>query len=148
MASTSPIVDLAAINDLQARMAALEAALGNYNAASAVLAAVAETGATGSSTSGAYNPITDVLKSGTSENFAVKTLLNNSTTGLATLSFGYTFTNPPIVIATAIGSDGVSPRSYAVTIGAVTTTNFQVRVTNINSKNQTTARVTWIAIGQ
>lgn len=153
MANTSPIIDLVGINDLQARVAALESALGYYNAANAVLSAQAQVdqttgGSTGGTSGGTYSPATHDMASGVSGDFS---LTNTSPAGFATgtqtISFGTTFTTIPHVVATPQGINADSyPLYLSTTIGNITTTEFQVRVTNLASNYPVTIRVNFIAL--
>lgn len=146
-----PIVDLAGINDLQSRLAALETALGQYNAVSAVAAATSASAGTGSST-GTVNVITDTIKAGQTTSFNLSNTIGTYKTGTVTVQFGHTFATPPQVYATpkSISSGGTpasGPNALFLTIGNVTTTDFQVRVTNLFNAN-VAASVYWLARGQ
>lgn len=158
MAGTNPIIDLATINDMQTRLAAIEAALGKYNASTAVTAAAA-TGAAASAgavppasadanvTPGAnvYQPTQDIIQSGWFE-LTLNKVQGNFGTGTFTRNFPTVFASPPVVVATAYGVDSSGyARALSVTLGTITGTQFKGRVTNIFGSALFPVRVYWVA---
>lgn len=151
MAGTNPIIDLATINDLQTRLAAIEAALGKYNSANAV------TAATGIGTAAAvpsggkdYIPTTGRIESGKFiVSGAFKNTRNGVATGTASVIFSKPFSSTPIVVASPLSTDpsnGNLPTEIAISIGNVTNLGFQVRITRIGSATQFNANILYIAV--
>lgn len=158
MAGTNPIIDLATINDMQTRLAAIEAALGKYNSSTAVTAA-AETGAaaatgglppasSGSNTgsgSSQYVPTQDIILSGV-QSFNLRNTINGLATGTATVYFSTAFPSAPVVVATAGGVDSRGlPLLLSASIGNIDNTKFQVRVTNLSGASIETVNIYYIA---
>lgn len=152
MAGTNPIIDLATINDLQTRLAAIESALGKYNAANAVTAASQVPPSTSPSPGSGtpFVPTQDTILSG-SFSFNLNKVVNGNATGTVTKTFSSPspFSSAPIVVATAQGNDASgNPLSLAVTVGDILPTGFRVRVTNISNSTLETVNVNFIAISR
>lgn len=68
-----------------------------------------------------------------------------STNGEITIPFGYTFSTPPVVTANLYGTLNLTDM-IGVNIKSVSTTEFVVRVRNVNTVSALTPKISWIAI--
>lgn len=153
MTDTSPIVDLSQINDLKARLAALEASLGNYNASSAAIAAAAAsaTSTTAGSTSQSVDLVNDTILKGTVP-FSTPKINATKDFYVATATINYAgYTSAPVVIATAVVYDTNNVAFIAgVTINSATATQVTAKLSIPSSlaSNALSAKCNWIAIGR